>query len=77
MRRIPSAAERARWLAEVAQTLDQAQMLVERMGDGLGDGLGDSGERAELIQRIEGARRMTRALRLSSDRRLTQAFPPH
>ena len=73
MRNIPSAAERARWLAEVAQALDQAQALVERMADGVGD----SGERSELIGRLKAARKMTRALRLSSDRRIARTIAPN
>ena len=73
MRNIPSAAERARWLAEVAQALDQAQALVERMADGIGD----SGERSELIGRLKAARKMTRALRLSSDRRIARTIAPN
>ena len=72
MRMIPSAAERARWLAEVAQALDHAQSLVERMGEKAGD----SRHRVELLDRIEGARHMTRALRLSSDRRMARPIAP-
>ena len=72
MRRIPSAAERARWLAEVAQALDQAQALVERMSRGAVDGR----ERSELVHRIEAARQLTRSLRLSSERRTAEPFHP-
>jgi len=72
MRRIPSAAERARWLAEVAQALDQAKAAIERTGVVAGDWR----ERAELAHRIEAARQLTRSLRLSSDRRMTRPFPP-
>ena len=73
MCKIPSAAERARWLAEVAQALDQAQVLVERIS-------GESGQRhanAELRHRIELAKQVTRSLRLSSDRRLTRPTDPN
>lgn len=72
MRRIPSAAERARWLAEVAQALDEARLLVDR----LGARQCDSRARAELIQRIEAARQRTRSLRLGSARRLAEPFHP-
>ena len=72
MRKIPPAAERARWLAEVAQALDQAQALVERMSDKAGD----RRSRAELIRRLEAARQLTRSLRLGSERRRTQPFHP-
>ena len=72
MRKIPSAAERARWLAEVAQALDQAWTLLER----LDSTPGDCRERAELAHRIETAKHMTRSLRLSSDRRAGREVPP-
>ena len=72
MRRIPSAAERARWLAEVAQALDEAKLLVDR----LGARQCDSRERAELIQQIEAARQRTRSLRLGSARRPAEPFHP-
>ena len=73
MRKIPSAAERARWLAEVAEALDQAKAAVER----LSDTAGDSRQLGELLHRIEGARHMTRALRLSSDRRMARPNGPN
>ena len=73
MRKSPSAAERARWLAEVAQALDQAQAVVER----LRETAGDSRQRVELLQRIEGARHLTRTLRLSSDRRMARPIAPN
>ena len=69
MRELSSAAGRARWLAEVAQALDEAKALVERMGRVFAG----RRERAELIERIEAARQATRALRLSSDRRIGAA----
>ena len=72
MRKIPSAADRARWLAEVAEALAQARAVAER----LSESAGDSRERDELLHRIEGARHMTRALRLRSDRRLARPNGP-
>jgi hypothetical protein len=69
MRKLSSAAGRARWLAEVAQALDDAKALVERMGGSFGG----RRERAELIERIEAARQATRSLRLSSERRIGAA----
>ena len=72
MRKITSAAERARWLAEVAETLDQASNVAEQLS-----GMpGDRRERAELAYRIEAARQLTKSLRLSSDRRMIRPFPP-
>lgn len=71
MRKIPSAAVRARWLAEVANALDQAQSLVERMDSKPGDWR----DRAELAHRIEAAKQLTRSLRLSSDRRAEREIP--
>lgn len=72
MRKIPSAAVRARWLAEVAQALDQAQALVERLNSKRGDWR----EGAELAHRIAAARQLTRTLRLSSERRIGRQLPP-
>jgi hypothetical protein len=72
MRKIPSAAMCASWLEQVAQALDQAQAVIERMGD-RGH---DRAARHELIERIQAARRLTRALQLSSERRKTQPFHP-
>ena len=72
MRKIPSAAERARWLAEVAQALDQARLLVEKLSSERANWR----ERAELAQRIEAARQMTQSLRLSSDRRMARPIAP-
>ena len=73
MRKVPSAAERARWLAEVAQALDQAQLFVER----LGDRAGARSDHSELADRIAAAKQLTRTLRLSSERRTGQPFHPH
>ena len=72
MRNIPSAAERARWLAEVAEALDQATSLVKRMNEMRG--LGHNS--AELAHRIAMASQLTRALRLGSDRRMSREIPP-
>ena len=72
MRRIPSAAEHARWLAEVAQALDQAQAIVERMGETHAAWR----ERTELAHRIAAAKQLTRSLRLRSQRRTGQPFHP-
>lgn len=70
MRELSSAAGRARWLAEVAQALDEAKALVERMSSALAD----RRERTELLHRIDAARQATRALRMRSDRRIEGAF---
>lgn len=69
MRDESSAAERARWLAEVALALDQAKLIVERLG-------GSMQARAELKQRIEAARRTTHGLRLGADRRVARSSAP-
>jgi hypothetical protein len=69
MPELSSAAGHARWLADVAQALDDAETLVERMS---GTFAGRR-ERAELLYRIEAARQATRALRLRSDRRIGAA----
>ena len=63
MRRVPGegrAAERARWLAELSESLDEAQRLLPRMGVGMSD----SPLAVELHFRIEGARLTVQALRL-------------
>ena len=72
MREIPSAAERARWLAEVADALDQAMALVERIGREPYQWP----QRTELIHRIAAASQLTRALRLGSDRRINREIHP-
>lgn len=72
MRNLSSAAERARWLAEVAAALDEAMILVERMGRPARD----RAERSELLDRIEAARRKTRALRLRRHRPIETELPP-
>lgn len=60
MRDLSSATARARWLAEVAAALDQAMILVER----LGGTMHGRAEWSELLDMIEAARRRARALRL-------------
>ena len=71
MRELSSAAGRARWLADVAQALDDAKALIERMGGAFAG----RRERAELLYRIEAAQQATRALRLSSERRIGATSP--
>lgn len=63
MRWIPcgkSAAERARWLAELSAALDEAELLLQRMGVSATD----NPLAAELSLRIEGARFAIETLRL-------------
>lgn len=55
-----AAAERARWLAELSDTLDEAQRLLHDMGVGTTE----SPLAMELYLRIEGARFAVQALRL-------------
>ncbi len=54
-----SPAERARWLAELAKAIDEAQKLAWR----LGVKEGDSTEAKELYERLEAARIEVDALR--------------
>jgi hypothetical protein len=54
------AADRARWLAELSESLDEAQKLLVR----LGIGTADSPLAMELYLRIEGARFAVQSLRL-------------
>lgn len=84
MRENPSVAERARWLAEVAEALEHARKVVDRINEE-GDvahfartGAWAAAPRhtAELSERIRAAQQRTRALRLGSDRRLAQRFRP-
>lgn len=72
MRKIPTAAERAHWLAQVAQALDQAKSTVEAISPGIVS----ANSRAELLMRIESARHMARTLRLASERKAGRAPPP-
>jgi hypothetical protein len=55
-----AAAERARWLAELAQTLDQAQQLISE----LGSVRGSSSAALDLSARVEAARAEVRSLRI-------------
>ena len=55
-----SAAERARWLADLALAIDQAQKLVWR----LGVSEGDNAEAKDLYERLESARAEVESLRL-------------
>ena len=62
MRRMPSdvpPAERARWLAELAEAIDQAQKVAWR----LGGAEGNNPEAKELYGRLEAARVEVDALR--------------
>ena len=72
MRNQSSAAARARWLAEVAAALDEALILVERIGGHVRD----RAERSELLELIEAARRKTRAMRLRSRPPIGTEPPP-
>lgn len=72
MRHTPSAADSARWLAEVAQALDEAQLLVQRIPQNGSE----PSQRIELLQRIESAKRATLSLRLASERRFTRPSSP-
>jgi hypothetical protein len=67
-----SAAARARWLAEVAAALDEAMILVER----LGGHVHDRNARIELLDRIEAARQRTRLLRLRHRPSIAVEPPP-
>jgi hypothetical protein len=75
MRRVPGegrATERARWLAELSESLDEAQRLLLRCGIGMSDGpLG-----SELHLRIEGARLAVQALRLRPMGAFTEVTGP-
>ena len=57
----PSEAERARWLADLSEALEDAQQLLQR----LGISATDNPLAMELYLRIEGARFEIQALRLS------------
>ena len=72
MHDLSSAADRARWLAEVAAALDEAMILVERMSVNASD----RAERIELLELIEAARRKTRTLRLRRHRPSETDLPP-
>ena len=74
--RVPSevsAAERARWLAELAEAIEQAQRLVWT----LGMAHGRSAEALDLYARLESARAEVQALRLSRTRERRHSFDPN
>lgn len=73
MRRVPTdytAADRARWLAEVAEALEQAQRLAWQ----LGSGQKDNAQALDLYFCIEAARLEVQSLRVS---RIGQARAEH
>ena len=75
MARVPakfSAAERAQWLAELAEAIDEAQKLVWR----LGVSEGNSARANELYARLEAARAEVDALRRSGSKELTAEAHP-
>ncbi len=67
-----SSTERARWLAELALALEEAQKVAWR----LGVSEGDSAEAKELYGRIEAARAEIDRLRLSGFRRIREESDP-
>jgi hypothetical protein len=67
-----SSAERARWLSELADALDEAQKVAWR----LGVSEGDSAEAKELYGRIEAAQAEVDRLRLSGSRRIREESDP-
>lgn len=74
MIRVPleiSAALKARWLAELAEALEQARALVKEMGAAEG-----RIEAIELYARIEAIRFEVQAMRLASDRPAAPATGP-
>jgi hypothetical protein len=75
VKRVPietSASERARWLAELALALEEAQKVAWR----LGVSEGDSAEAKELYGRIEAARAEVDTLRLNGFRRIREETEP-
>jgi hypothetical protein len=61
--RVPNehpAANRARWLAELAEALDEASVLVRELGSSA-----DAADTAELYARIEAVRVQVEAMRVS------------
>jgi len=66
------AADRARWLAELSESLDEAQRLLRR----LGIGTAESPLAMELYLRIEGARFAVQALRLRPMGAFTEVTGP-
>ena len=73
--RVPTevtAAERARWLADLSEALDAAQELIWRMGASLLE----EGDALDLWATLEGARAEARALRFArAGQRLRQHDP--
>jgi hypothetical protein len=67
-----SATERARWLAQLALALEEAQKVAWR----LGVSEGDNAEAKELYSRIEAARAEVDRLRLSGFRRIREESDP-
>lgn len=67
-----SAAERARWLAELAQAIEEAQRIALR----LGRARGTSGEARELHAQLETARAEVEALRRGGWRSQEVDLPP-
>lgn len=65
------AANRARWLAELSESLDQARMLLLEMGTGSAES-----SIMELHRRIEGARLAVQALQLRSMGRFRELDDP-
>ena len=75
MERLPienSAAERARWLAELSAAIEEAQRLLWR----LGVSEGNSSAAKELYGRLELVRAETEWLRLRGFRRAAEEFTP-
>lgn len=75
VKRVPivtSAPERARWLAELALALEEAQKVAWR----LGVSEGNNAEAKELYGRIEAARAEVDTLRLSGFRRIREETDP-
>ena len=75
MKRVPivlSATERARWLAQLADALEEAQKVAWR----LGVSEGDSAEAKALYGRIEAARAEVETLRLGGFRRIREESDP-
>jgi hypothetical protein len=66
------AAERARWLAELSEALDEAQRLLLR----LGVSGADSRQAMALYLRIEGARLAAQSLRLRRSIGPSEVFYP-
>ena len=67
-----AAVERARWLAELAQAIEQAQRLARTLAAAAPNG----GEALELYDRLEIARREVEELRRSSREVLRRKIDP-